>query len=49
MSDVFIVPGWARDNTVISVYDLSGKLAYRTDRPGTLLNLAAIAKQAMCI
>ncbi|MBN1129586.1 MAG: hypothetical protein JXA71_11395 [Chitinispirillaceae bacterium] len=42
ISGVFTVPFWARNNTVLSVYDLSGRVVYRTERPGMILDLDRI-------
>lgn len=42
ISSVFAVPSWARKNAVLSVYNLSGRLVYRTKKPGKVLDLGRI-------
>ena len=41
-SGSFIVPEWARKNSVVSVYNLSGKLVFNTNKPGPVLDLNKI-------
>lgn len=38
----FVLPQWTRKDALVSVYDLSGKLVYRTSKPGPVLDLNGI-------
>jgi beta-galactosidase len=41
-NSVFSVPAWARKNAILTVYDLSGKMVYRTDKPGRVIDFNRI-------
>ncbi|MBN1308627.1 MAG: DUF4982 domain-containing protein [Chitinispirillaceae bacterium] len=42
MAGSFVLPRWAREGALVRVYDLSGKLVYRTSTPEAVLNLSGI-------